>query len=320
MSESTLSITTLLSELTPEQMQLLQNLPGRDAALPENVYPAAELYDSRVAIHRSMTRVENWVPLHTHNFYEYIYCRQVPDMDYLVGTHRYRIRSGDVIYIPPGVPHRPILPECCGEAFIRDQLWVRTEFSASFGKRLSADFLSSRKTPYLFRMDVNWQTEIGFLFQQGAEENEKRQFRWDNAIEGIAWLILVAMSRALLDERTQLLQQEEPNLFDRILSYLEANLSKKITLEKTANHFYVSKSTVNRVFQTHMGTSFYRCLTQRRLLAAQSMILEGLALEEVSIKAGFSDYATFYRAFRQAFGVSPRQFRKLQDVQYTKEA
>jgi len=161
-------------------------------------------------------------------------------------------------------------------------------------------------------MEAHWQAEISGLLQKGVAENEQKQFRWDNAVEGYVWLIMVAMIRALLDERTQLLQQEEPNLFDQIMSYLEANLSKKITLEETARHFFVSKSTINRTFQKHMGTSFYRCLTQRRLLTARNMIQEGLPLEEVSIKTGFSDYATFYRAFKQSFGIAPRQFQKLQ--------
>lgn len=314
MSTPSPSITTLLSDLTPELKQKLRSLPERDADFPENVYPALELNGLNASIHRTVTTAEDFVPLHTHNFYESLYCRQVPDMEYLVGSHRYRIRVGDVIFIPPGTPHRPIFSGSCTDAFVRDELWQRPDFAQSFGTRLPPDFLSSRKTPYLFRVDTHYQTEIGILFQKGVEENEKRPFRWDNAIEGYTWLLMVTMSRAVMDERTQPLQQEPPNLFDRIIAYLEANLPQKITLEKTANHFYVSKSTINRVFQKHTGTSFYRCLTQRRLFAAQQLILEGLPLEEVSLQVGFSDYATFYRSFKQEFGISPRQFRKIRDT------
>lgn len=311
----TSSITTLLSDLTPEQKQKLRSLPEWEADLPDNVYPALELHDRKASLHRAVTTAEDFVPLHTHSFYEYIYCRQVPDMEYLVGTHRYRLRAGDVIFIPPGTPHRPIFPGSCADAFVRDELWHHVDFVIDFGQRLPPEYISNRKTPYLFRMDAHYQSELSVLFQKGAEENEKKQFRWDNAVEGYAWLLLVTMSRAVLDENTQPLQQESPNLFDRIITYLEANLSKKITLEETANHFYVSKSTVSRAFQKHIGTSFYRCLTQRRLLAAQHLILEGLPLEEVSLQVGFSDYATFYRAFKQEFGISPRQFRKFRNTQ-----
>ena len=313
MAESALNLTTLLSELTQEQLNNMRNIPNRDPLLPDNMYPVAELTESRFSIHRTVTTETGVVPLHTHTFYEYIYCLQVSDMEYLVGTHRYRIRPGDIIYIPPGIPHRPIFPDGRTNAFVRDELWLRADFADRIGRRLPVDIFSGRKTPYLFRMEAHWQAEISGLLQKGVAENEQKQFRWDNAVEGYVLLIMVAMSRALLDEQTQLLQQEEPNLFDQIVSYLEANLSRKITLDETAHHFFISKSTINRTFQKHMGTSFYRCLNQRRLLAARNMILEGIPLEEVSVKTGFSDYATFYRAFKREFSISPRDFKKLEE-------
>ena len=310
MSQYRKNFTTLLSDLTPETDQFLRSTPDWDASLPQNSYAALELDGVNVSFHRTVTTANDIVPLHTHSYYEYIFCRQVPEMEYLVGAYRYRIQTGDVIYIPPGVPHRPIFPHNCTIPFIRDEMWMCTEFVINFGTRLPSNFFSKQETPYLFRISSHRQAEISQFFQKGTEETENQLFRWDNSVEGYATLLTVTMCRALLDESTQLLQRENDSLFDRIVTYLEENLDQKITLEDTAARFFVSKSTVNRVFQKHMGTSFYRCLTQRRLLAAQQMILEGAALETVSIKTGFSDYATFYRAFRQEYGISPRQFRK----------
>lgn len=313
MAQQDKTFTTLLSDITPEVQQILFTLPGWDDSLPQNSYSALELRGVNISFHRSVTERSDAVPLHSHNFYEYIYCRQVPEMEYLVGTHRYRIRSGDLIYIPPGIPHRPILPLQPSIPFIRDEMWLRTDFFDFFGRRLPNDFLEKRQTPYLFRPDSSLQSEISNLYLKGIEESTNRVFRWDNAVESYATLLLVASSRALLDENTQHLKREDGTLFDRIATYLEDNLDKKLTLELIADRFYVSKSTINRTFQKHMGTSFYRCLSQRRLLAAQQLIWEGMPLEKVSVKVGFSDYATFYRAFKQAFGISPRQFQKLQD-------
>jgi AraC-like DNA-binding protein len=61
-----------------------------------------------------------------------------------------------------------------------------------------------------------------------------------------------------------------------------------------------------------MGVSFYRCVTQRRLISAKSLIEQEIPLEDVGRRVGFSDYSTFYRAFKKEFGISPRQYRKLQ--------
>ena len=61
-----------------------------------------------------------------------------------------------------------------------------------------------------------------------------------------------------------------------------------------------------------MGVSFYRCVTQRRLIAAKALITEGNPLEQVAEMTGFGDYSAFYRAFKQEYGISPRQYRNLQ--------
>ena len=70
---------------------------------------------------------------------------------------------------------------------------------------------------------------------------------------------------------------------------------------------------MTQTFRNRMGVSFHRCLTQRRLIAAKTLIAEGIAMEEIGRAVGFSDYSTFYRAFRQEYGISPRQYRGLQN-------
>ena len=36
-------------------------------------------------------------------------------------------------------------------------------------------------------------------------------------------------------------------------------------------------------------------------------------MEDVAEKSGFRDYSTFYRAFKQEFGISPRHFKQMQE-------
>ena len=82
-------------------------------------------------------------------------------------------------------------------------------------------------------------------------------------------------------------------------------------MDDLARKFYVSNSTISHLFKQKMGVSLYRYITQRRLIAAKSLIGEKVAMEEIAHRVGFADYSTFYRAFRQEFGISPRQFSQL---------
>ena len=73
----------------------------------------------------------------------------------------------------------------------------------------------------------------------------------------------------------------------------------------------MSVSTITQLFRQKLGTSFYHCVTQHRLIAAKVLIGEGMLLEEVSRTVGFADYSSFYRAFKKEYGITPRQFSRL---------
>ena len=109
------------------------------------------------------------------------------------------------------------------------------------------------------------------------------------------------------------MKAEKPELLDRITAFVEAHYDQEITIADLSRQFYVSSSTVSHLFKQRLGVSFYRYVTQRRLIAAKNLIQKGVLMENVAAKTGFADYSGFYRAFRKEYGVSPRQYRALQE-------
>lgn len=101
-------------------------------------------------------------------------------------------------------------------------------------------------------------------------------------------------------------------LLEKITTYVDGNLTEKITLRDVAEHCSVSVSTVTQLFQKVLNTTFHAYVTQRRMGAAENLIQDGVPLEEVGRQIGFQDHSSFYRAFRHNYGMSPREFRKMQ--------
>ena len=99
-------------------------------------------------------------------------------------------------------------------------------------------------------------------------------------------------------------------LMEQITIYVQANLAEKITLKRIADQFSVSVSTVTQLFQNKSQSTFHDFLTQLRMDKARTLILQGMPLESVGREIGYRDHSTFYRAFRQTFGISPREYRK----------
>ena len=120
--------------------------------------------------------------------------------------------------------------------------------------------------------------------------------------------ILICLFRASQDPQDNSSCKEKTVLLDRIMAYLEENFATRVTLADTANHFYVSESTITHMVHNEMGVSFYRCLTQLRLIHAKSLIAEGVPMSDVGQQVGFADYSTFYRAFKKEYGISPQQY------------
>lgn len=121
--------------------------------------------------------------------------------------------------------------------------------------------------------------------------------------------LVTMLYRAVSDKESVHLKSEMPELLDKILAYVEDHLSEEITLDDTGRRFFVSRSTISNVFRKEIGISFYRYVTQRRLVASKNYILEGFPMETIAEKVGFSDYSSFYRAFKGEYGISPRQFK-----------
>jgi AraC-like DNA-binding protein len=278
---------------------------------PSALYQELEMTSRFVDTHRDISYSNAWVQLHSHTFYELLYCRNYCGAEYLVGTERYRLQRGDIIFIPPGVSHRPLLPARMIEPYERYVLWLSPEFMTNYAQLFPYPFTENQNTVGMLRTgDTKWEF-LGDLFQTGVLEAERRSDGWEAAIIGNTITLLTQIKRAS-DERTvRPMEAEKPDLLDRIMAYIEQQYSAPLSAGTVAKKFYVSSSTVNHLFKRKIGISFYQYVTQRRLIAGKLLIEKGVPMDTVATQTGFQAYSGFFRAFKQEFGISPRQYRKL---------
>jgi AraC-like DNA-binding protein len=275
-------------------------------------YQELEMESPYVDTHQDISTSNAQSQFHSHTFYEMLCCRNTCGAEYLVGSERYKLQKGDIIFIPPGISHRPLLPDKLNEPYIRDVLWISEEFMQNLNCTTPDLITEDFQQPFLFRTAGTEWAYICDLFRQGVREAEKSQFGWNTVITATTTTILVHLIRAGLDIHTKPMAAEKPELLDQLLAYIESHMGQNITLAETARHFFISESTVSQTFRKKMGISFYQCVTQKRLIASKALIEQNIALEAVAEQVGFNDYSSFYRAFKQEFGISPRQYRKMQ--------
>ena len=294
---------------TPEELQKIQDTLRAEGIDLLDFYQELEMSDPYVETHRDISYSNAQLNLHSHTFYELLYCINDCGAEYLVGADRYRLQKGDIVVVPPGISHRPLLPDTMTEPYERYVLWISQDFVDTY----TTVFGMEKKPSYgtLLRTgDTKWEL-LGGYFRRGVWEAENQKPGWQAAVVGNTITLLTLMGRSIQERTASVLKAEKPDLLNEVLAYVENHLSEKITLEETARHFYVSVSTITQLFRQKMGTSFYRCVTQQRLISAKALINEGKSLESASREVGFADYSSFYRAFKKEYGITPRQYTQL---------
>lgn len=103
---------------------------------------------------------------------------------------------------------------------------------------------------------------------------------------------------------------EEDPLIERVMSYLTEHLVENLSLEELATRFFISKYHLCRAFRRHAGVTVLDYLTAKRVAMAQALLLQGVPAAEAARQTGFSEYSTFYRAYRKHTGKAPLRQRK----------
>ncbi|MGG3564302.1 helix-turn-helix domain-containing protein [Neobacillus rhizosphaerae] len=107
---------------------------------------------------------------------------------------------------------------------------------------------------------------------------------------------------------TQSLKQDP---IERGMSFMESNFSKSsLRLEDVAHYVDRNPSYFSHLLITKMGSSFTEVLTGIRLKEARRLLIETRKpVKEIALLVGYQNANYFSRMFREAFGISPREFR-----------
>lgn len=99
--------------------------------------------------------------------------------------------------------------------------------------------------------------------------------------------------------------------FSEILEYIDLHASEKLRLEDVADSLGYNKNYICHLFQKHIGQTYVKYLTQRRLENAQRLLTDtALPIAEIALRCGFSDNTYFNRVFKRATNRTPAEYRR----------
>ena len=247
------------------------------------------------------------VEVHHHDFYE-VYYLLGGEVEYWVDGRILKMRPGDLLLINPLELHRPV-PSEDSRVYERIVLWIDKEYLESH-TGLSRCF-DMEHPGHSHLLHTTSAERPGLTERMGnlVREFYSRDLGAEQAAYGLFLQLMVQINRIALRADSQ--QEDARQLSGTVqaaISYITENLSQPMTLESVAEQVYVSKYHLSHAFSREVGVSLYRYILLRRLILARQLLTEGEPAGQVSRSCGFSDYTSFYRAFRSEYGISPREF------------
>lgn len=99
---------------------------------------------------------------------------------------------------------------------------------------------------------------------------------------------------------------------DVVISYLDENFKRKVSLEELADKFFINKFYLTRLFKEHTGQTINEYIINKRITYAKSLLrFTGKSLEEIGEESGIGDAGYFSKTFTRIEGINPKDYRKL---------
>lgn len=281
-------------------------MPSRAASFTERQHMQSLTYE----LFRYRDSNPRDIALHHHDFYE-IYFFLSGSVLYNIGSRSYLLAPGDILLISPMQLHQPIFDGRTG-TYERIVLWLNSQFLEQFGlsgEPLSACFQSSAPGhATLLRPDEHVRQKLLYLLELLLQERDSQEYGHEISCLSYLALILSQLCRLSTQEPQEVESAPASRVVYEVLNYINDNFAEELTLDSLANRFFVSKYHLSREFTRVTGSSVHRYLIQRRLIMAKQLMSEGVSTTAVCQQCGFGDYSSFYRAFRAAYQISPREF------------
>jgi AraC-like DNA-binding protein len=243
------------------------------------------------------------------------------EADYLLGNYSVHCKEGNVILIPPRMPH-----QASGPFLSRERLktgacnllhahafgnGINIWLSASRGARHGGDYADNY---YIYDQTA---ADIFYVITTAAQDARPH---WKTLCGGL----LIAFFTLVLQEieaghftRKGPPRQEEPahspedNFAGQVRVYVEANCHRPLKLANVASHFFMSVSQFTRRLRLEGDATFVDMLMDARIEQAKKFLLEtNLTFVTIAGHCGFNSDRYFRAQFIKHVGCTPSEYRR----------
>lgn len=139
---------------------------------------------------------------------------------------------------------------------------------------------------------------------------------WSTDNEVVLQSLLLKLIYEIYEESIALQQSKSLNqknhlAIDKVLHYIDENLSTPLDLESVASHFSFSPNYFHQIFKAATGTRLRSYIEEQRIRKAIHLLQStNYTLSQIAMECGFSSQAYFSCVFKKRMGLTPREYTK----------
>lgn len=105
--------------------------------------------------------------------------------------------------------------------------------------------------------------------------------------------------------------KDSDDRMQEILQYIRANYQDSISLQDLADQFYLSTAYLSKYIKKKFDINFTELITSIRLSHAMiDLLYTDLPIMKIAVNNGFASVAAYNKAFKEAYNMTPSQFKK----------
>ena len=235
-------------------------------------------------------------PTHMHDALE-VYVLLEGDASFVVESSLYHPRSGDVILTKPNEIHNCVLNTDSVHRHLC--FWIDASVGEIFGELLQHDFgkgnLISPARADRERLFALYDR----LYEATVKEDKRCSFY-------LFLEILDILSKNIDNTHAP---QAIPAELKEILADIDKSFLAIESLDYFTERFFVSRSTLGRLFRTYLHVTPGQYLEAKRLAHSRVLLKKGKSVLAACMESGFSNPSNYIRLFKKRFGITPGEYR-----------
>lgn len=222
----------------------------------------------------------------------------------------YHGKAGDVFLIPPFLGHYIHTTH----EDPHNNYWLHFDMEPYDRQE---DFLGAILAgDQLYHSHIGVQPQMIALFENLLRELEEQKPGYKSITHLLVVQILILLMRENHGKNERRMEKQtasaaKERIVRNAMLYIEKNLHHNLTADEIASYLHISQSYLYKCFDAVTGLSPQKFFQTLRAKKAKLLIeTSDLLLSEISAQLGFSSYYYFSAFFKKIYGISPKEYRK----------